>query len=133
MGLKIKPAAAGEYLEVVADAEVVTASFLYEIIDALGDYLAKRPDRYVRILLTVTAPRADLSITESYQAWQRASQKGIWHTQIAYVMDGRPLSSLAKFVEAIAENRHILLRFFEHRDAALEWLTVSTSGTGRVA
>jgi len=133
MVLKIKPASGNEYLEISADAEVVTASFLNEVIDALGAYLAKRPDRYLKILLIVTAPRADLSITESYQAWQRASQRGIWHTQIAYVMDGRPLSSLANFVEAIAENRHILLRFFEHRDAALEWLTVADEGTGRVA
>jgi len=133
MGLTINPAAGDDYLVVNADAEVVTANFLNEIIDALGDYVAKRPNRYVKILLTVTAPRADLTITESYQAWQRASQKGIWRTQIAYVMDGRPLSSLAKFVETIAENRHILLRFFEHRDAALEWLTVSTSDTGHVA
>jgi len=133
MVLKIKPASGNEYLEISSDAEVVTASFLNEVIDALGAYLAKRPDRYLKILLIVTAPRADLSITESYQAWQRASQRGIWHTQIAYVMDGRPLSSLANFVEAIAENRHILLRFFEHRDAALEWLTVADEGTGRVA
>ena len=133
MGLTINPAAGNGYLEVNADAEAVTADFLNGIIDALGDYVAGKPDRYIKILLIVTAPRADLTITETYQAWQRASQKGIWRTQIAYVMDGRPLSPLAKFVEKIAENRHMLLRFFEHRDAALEWLTVSTSASGHVA
>ena len=133
MDLKIKAAAGGEFLEVAAGAEAVTAAFLNELIDAIADYLAKRQYRYVRILLIVTAPRADLSITETYQAWQRASQRGISHTQIAYVMDGRPLSALARFVEAIARNRRILLRFFEHRDAALEWLNVSSSGNGRVA
>jgi hypothetical protein len=66
---------------------------------------------------------------ESYQVWQRAYQKGIGQAQIAYVIDGRPVNPLAKFVETIARNRHILLRFFEHRDAALEWLTVSNSMT----
>ena len=133
MDVKIKPAAGGEFLGVAAAADAVTAAFLNELIDAVGDYLARRQFRYVKILLIITAPRAELSITETYQAWQRASQRGISHTQIAYVMDGRPLSTLAKFVEAIAQNRRILLRFFEHRDAALEWLTVESSGNGRVA
>ena len=126
MALKITPAAGDQFLEIAADTEAVTAGFLNELIDEIANYVARKQYEHVKILLIVTAPRADLTIMETYQVWQRAYRKGIGLTQIAYVIDGRPVSQLAKFVEAIARNRHIQLQFFERRDAALEWLTVKT-------
>ena len=131
--MELKLAGCDEFLEFAVNTEAVTAGFMSELIDEIAGYIATRQSHYIKILLIVTAPRADLTIMETYQVWQRASQKGIAHTQIAYVIDGRPAGELSKFVEVIARNRHILLQFFEHRDAALEWLTVSTSQTGRVA
>jgi hypothetical protein len=133
MGLKLKFAGGGRFVEFAADTEAVTTGFMNELIDEIGSYIETRQSHYVKILLIVTAPRADLTIQERYQVWQRAFQKGIGQTQIAYVIDGRPIGELAKFEEVIARNRNILLQFFEHRDAALEWLTVSSSGIGRVA
>ena len=132
MSLQFTSAPGGELLEIATEAPVVTAAFLNQLIDDIANYLDERPRQYAKILLIVTAPRADLTITESYQAWHQASRRGIWRTQFAYVMDGRPLSPLAQFIEVVAQNRQIYLRFFEHREPALEWLTVSAAEGGLV-
>src|SRR5262249_43175605 len=113
MGLNITTSGDERFLEIATDTEVVTPAFLNELIDEITGFIDKKPFEHFKILLTVKSPKADFTIMDSYQVWQRAYKKGIGRTQIAYVIDGRPASPLAKFVEAIAQNRHIQLQFFE--------------------
>lgn len=72
MSLKVTPVAGDVFLEIAADTEAVTAGFLHQLIDEIAGYLATKQYQSVKILLIVTAPKANLTITGSYQVWQRA-------------------------------------------------------------
>jgi len=110
------------YLEVVVTTSSVHAALLHDLVDAIGSNIAATPGKFVPILLEVVAPGSDLDLIEAMEVWERASRKGIQRTQIAYVVTGRSIGPLAKIVETIAINRGILLRFFQDRRSALQWL-----------
>lgn len=118
----------GAYFEVRATAGIVDQVFLNQLIDMVAQTLLPLPQPFFRVLIEVVAPRAHLDIIEAFEAWKRASEKGIQRTQIAYVVTGRPISPLAKYMETFAENRGIRLRFFGDRQSALEWLCPGSHG-----
>jgi len=110
------------YLDVAVTTSLVHAALLHDLVDAIGSAIAATPGKFVPILLEIVAPGSDLDLIEAMEVWGRASHKGIQRTQIAYVVTGRSIGPLAKIMETIAINRGILLRFFEDRGSALQWL-----------
>jgi hypothetical protein len=118
----------GAYFEVRATAEIVDQIFLNQLIDTVAQTLLPLPQPFFRVLIQAVAPQAHLDIIEAFEAWKRASEKGIQRMQIAYVVSGRPISPLAKYMETFAENRGIRLRFFADRKAALDWLCPEAHG-----
>lgn len=117
------------YLDVVATAQAVRVELLHDLVDAIGNVIDVTPGKFVPILLEVIAPEPDLDLIEAMEVWGRAAQKGIQRTQIAYVVTGRSIGPLAKIMETVAINRGILLRFFEDRASALQWLCPGASST----
>lgn len=112
----------GDYFEVQASAAVVDQAFLDQLIERVAQALLPLPQPFFRVLVEVAAPAASLDIIEAFETWKRASEKSIQRTQIAYVVAGRPISPVAKYMETFAQNRGIRLRFFADRLSALEWL-----------
>lgn len=110
------------YLQVRASTGVVDGAFLTCLIDDVASCVRPRPEPYVLVLVEVESPRLKVDIIEALEIWKRASEQGIHRTQIAYVVTGRKISQLAKYMELFAQNRGIRLRFFEDRRSALEWL-----------
>jgi len=117
------------YLDVVATARSVRVELLHDLVDAIGNAIDAAPGKFVPILLEVVAPESDLDLIEAMEVWGRAAHKGIQRTQIAYVVTGRSIGPLAKIIETVAINRGILLRFFEERAAACQWLCPGASNT----
>jgi hypothetical protein len=109
-------------IEVVAQAEVVTSGVLNLLLDTLGKELTDAEGHFILALLEIAAPRADISLIEAHEIWRRASAMGIHRSQIAYVVTGRPIGPVARFMETVARNRGILLQFFDNRECALAWL-----------
>jgi hypothetical protein len=110
------------YLDVVATTSVVTAPFLDYLLDTIEVNIADFQGQFILVLLEIIAPRADISLIEAYEIWRRASAMGIRRTQIAYLVTGRPIGAVARFMETVARNRGILLQFFDNRNYAVEWL-----------
>lgn len=117
------------YLHVRASAEVVDGAFLNRLIDDVARCVMPRPEPFVLVLVEVVAPKLKIDIIEALEIWKRASEKGIHRTQIAYVVTGRPISLVAKYMEVFAQNRGIRLRFFPDRTSALEWLIPAASAS----
>lgn len=121
-----------EYVHIVSKSPRVDGAFLAELIDTIGSELPDIPHRGYRMLLEVQAPETRIDLITAFEAWRRASEKGLPHTQIAYVIKGRPIHPAAAFIETISKARHIQLRFFEDHQIALDWLCRSApSGCGR--
>lgn len=128
MSVEITISDQGRYFEVRATTGIVDQAFLNQLIDTIAQALLPLPQPFFRVLIEVVAPRMRMDIIEAFEVWKRASEKGIQRTQIAYVVAGRPISSLAKYMETFAENRGIRLRFFRDRQSALEWLCPESHG-----
>ena len=110
------------YLEVIATTDAVTMPFLNLLLDTVEENVADIQGEFLMVLLEIIAPRVDISLIEAYEIWRRASAKGIRRTQIAYVVTGRPIGAVARFMETVARNRGILLQFFADRQCAMAWL-----------
>lgn len=110
------------YLEIIGTTSVVTMPFLNRLLDTAEKNVADIQGQFILVLLEIIAPRVDISLIEAYEIWRRASAKGIRRTQIAYVVTGRPIGTVARFMETVARNRGILLQFFEDRQCAMAWL-----------
>lgn len=110
------------YIDVTATTSVVTMPFLNHLMDTVEKNVSDRPGQFTLVMLEIIAPRLDISLIEAYEIWRRAAELGIHRTQIAYLVTGRPLGSVARFMETVARNRGILLKFFEDRQHAMNWL-----------
>lgn len=128
MSVEITISDQGKYFEVRATTSIVDQAFLNQLIDTVAHALLPLPQPFFRVLIEVVAPQTRMDIIEAFEVWKRASEKGIQRTQIAYVVAGRPISPLAKYMETFAENRGIRLRFFGDRPSALEWLCPESHG-----
>lgn len=110
------------YVHVVAETARVDERFLSELIERIARALPDGPDRSYRLLLEVRAPETKIDLIAAFEAWRQASSKGLTRTQIAYVVRGRPIHSIARLIELLSSARRVQLRFFEDHESALRWL-----------
>lgn len=110
------------HIRIEAHSNKVNKKFLYELVDFVGQTIAGYPAQVPPILLVVTGPEVDVDPVEGMEVWKRAAEIGVQRTKIAYVISGRPVSPVARFIETYAINRGIQLRFFGRKADALKWL-----------
>lgn len=122
MSLDVVVRREAEYVHIIAETAVVDGAFLDELIDRIDRTLPDMPQQSYRLLLEVRAPEVKLDLIAAFEAWRRALAKGLEHMRIAYVVQGRPIHTIAKLMETFAGARHVQLRFFEDNDSALQWL-----------
>ena len=108
-------------LEFAAETDVVTPGFFSQLMSRIKSVVAAEPDERKKVLIEVIAPRAELTVFERFQAWNRAFPV-IRKKRVAYLVTGRPLTSDAALFELVAHNRGIELRIFDSREDAMRWL-----------
>ena len=110
------------YVHVVAETARVDERFLSEFIERIARAVPEVPDRSYRLLLEVRASETKIDLIAAFKAWRQVSSKGLTRTQIAYVVHGRPIHSIARLIELLSSARRVQLRFFEDNESALRWL-----------
>lgn len=110
------------HVHIIAEARLVDELFLGNLIESIARALPDIPQRHYRLLLEVRAPEVRIDLIAAFEAWRQASNHGLQHTQIAYVVEGRPIHSIARLIEVFSKARRVQLRFFEDIASALEWL-----------
>ena len=108
-------------LEFAAETDVVTPGFFSQLMSRIKSVVAAEPDDRKKVLIEVIAPRAELTVFERFQAWNRAFPV-IRRKRVAYLVTGRPLTSDAALFELVAHNRGVELRIFGSREDAMRWL-----------
>jgi len=108
-------------LEFAAETDVVTPGFFSQLMSRIKSVVAAEPDERKKVLIEVIAPRAELTVFERFQAWNRAFPV-IRKKRVAYLVTGRPLTSDAALFELVAHNRGVELRIFDSREDAMRWL-----------
>ena len=108
-------------LEFAAETDVVTPRFFSQLMSRIKSVVAAEPDDRKKVLIEVIAPRAELTVFERFQAWNRAFPV-IRKKRVAYLVTGRPLTSDAALFELVAHNRGVELRIFGSREDAMRWL-----------
>jgi hypothetical protein len=108
-------------LEFTAETDVVTPGFFSQLMSRIKSVVAAEPDERKKVLIEVIAPRAELTVFERFQAWNRAFPV-IRRKRVAYLVTGRPLTSDAALFELVAHNRGVELRIFGSREDAMRWL-----------
>lgn len=119
--MKFTSRSSRDFLEIVAETDVVTPGFFGQMMKKIEGVVAVDPEKCPRVLIEVIAPKSDLTVFERFQAWNRAFPI-IRRTRVAYLVTGRPLGTDAKFFELVAYNRGVALRFFASREDAVQWL-----------
>lgn len=125
---KFTSRSSADLVEFVAETDVVTPAFFGQLMGRIKAVLAVDPDRCARALIEVVAPKADITVFERFQAWNRAFPV-IRRVRVAYLVSGRPLGADVKFFELVAQNRGVTLRFFSSRREAMQWLGASEPET----
>jgi len=108
-------------LEFAAETDVVTPGFFSQLMSRIKSVVAAEPDERKKVLIEVIAPRAELTVFERFQAWNRAFPV-IRKKRVAYLVTGRPLTTDAALFELVAHNRGVELRIFDSREDAMRWL-----------
>lgn len=121
-----------DYLEFAAETDVVTPGFFSQLMSRIKSVVAAEPDECTKVLIEVIAPKAELTVFERFQAWNRAFPV-IRRKRVAYLVTGRPLTSDATLFELVAHNRGIQLRFFNSRQDAIRWLEPAAQETAATA
>lgn len=121
-----------DYLEFVAETDVVTPGFFGQLMSRIKGAVAAEPVARSKVLIEVIAPKAELTVFERFQAWNRAFPV-IRRKRIAYLVTGRPLTADATLFELVAHNRGVELRLFDSRQDALQWLESAAQETAATA
>jgi hypothetical protein len=119
--MKFTSRSSGDMLEFAVETDVVTPGFFGQLMNRIKGVVAAERDEHSRVLIEVIAPKAELTVFERFQAWNRAFPV-IRKKRVAYLVTGRPLTADATLFELVAHNRGIELRFFTSRRDALQWL-----------
>lgn len=122
----------GDYLEAVAETDVVSAGCFRQLMDKIADVMAAEPKTFSKALLEVIAPKSEITVFERFHTWNRVFPV-IQRTRVAFLVTGRPLGADAKFFELVAYNRGVALKFFATREEAIKWLNVSAEEAGDAA
>lgn len=130
--MKFTSRSSRDYLEFVAETDVVTPGFFGQLMSRIKGAAAGELDECSKVLIEVIAPKAQLTVFERFQAWNRAFPV-IRRKRVAYLVTGRPLTSDASLFELVAHNRGITLRLFESRQDALQWLEAAAQDTADIA
>jgi hypothetical protein len=115
-----------KYVHLVVQTPLVDERFLGDLIESIARALPDISRRAYRLLLEVRAPEARIDLIAAFEAWRQASDRGLGHTQIAYVVQGRPIHSIARLIEVFSKARRVQLRFFEDHASAVGWLCPKT-------
>lgn len=119
--MKFTSRSSRDFLEFVAETDVVTPGFFGQMMKKIEGVVAVEPEKCPRALIEVIAPKSDITVFERFQAWNRAFPI-IRRARVAYLVTGRPLGADAKFFELVAYNRGVALRFFTSKEDAVHWL-----------
>jgi len=118
--MQVRVTPRGRHLEVIAVTGVVTAPKLNRLTDALAAAVERYPAR--NLLVEVRAQSRDFPLLEVFAVLAHAVRRLATGTRIAYVVTGRPLPSVKRFYEELADRRDLAFRMFAARREALEWL-----------
>ena len=115
-----------DYVEVISETDIVDADFMKQLMQEISTVLTPQAGRYQKVLIEVIAPNAGITFFERFHAWNRKFPL-IRKMRVAYLITGRPFIPDAGFVELLASNRGVTLKFFNSRERALDWLGVGNA------
>jgi hypothetical protein len=110
------------YYRVSANPKCVDRAFLTQLIDGCADVVAQADYQSKPFLVIVECDTLKLDSIDAIETWNHAAKRGMQRAAIAYVIVGRPISTVTQFIEKYTQNRGMRVRYFSDENSAVQWL-----------